>query len=79
MLLNCNLPVTSFFQPQLQLLEGDVVLNMAPIIPQHNLGVINYKYGYTDYPDHSLNFFSQDLRSTAHFGGSEEQGWGVAV
>jgi hypothetical protein len=37
---------------------------MALIILQHKLGVTCGKCGYTDYPDCSLNFFLQDLRST---------------
>jgi len=62
LLLNCNLPASPFPQPQL---EGDAVLNMALIILQHDMGVTYGKCSYTDYPDCSLNFFLQDLRSVA--------------
>jgi hypothetical protein len=57
-----KLVTNPFPQPQL---EGDAVLNMSLIILQHNLGVIYGKCSYTDYPDCSLNFFLQDLRSVA--------------
>jgi len=50
---------------------------MALIILQHILGVTYGKCGHTDYPDRSLNFFLQDLRSTAHFGGVRGAGDGV--
>jgi hypothetical protein len=50
---------------------------MAVIILQHNLGVTNNKCGHTDYPDRSLKFFLQGLRSTAHFGGVRGAGDGV--
>jgi len=53
---------------------------MALSILQNNLGVTNSTCSYTDYPDHPLNFFPKDLRSTAYFGGGQwSSRWGVAV
>jgi hypothetical protein len=74
LLLNYNLPAYPFPQPQL---EGDAVQNMALSILQNNLGVTNSTCSYTDYPDHPLNFFPKDLRSTAHFGGVRGAGDGM--